>query len=126
MNVDCYFNLHKKVWSIRDRKTRRVIGHAKTVGLRDVTFRVSEPGRQRVLRDKRKNVHAFASGELVSFDGTELVSDLGRPVRLEDLEAVSYNPYKAGHFYRKADDAPVHSAELVMLAGRGVYASNIA
>lgn len=36
-----------------------MVGHRATVYLTDVTFRVYDTGRQRVLREKKKNVHAF-------------------------------------------------------------------
>jgi len=42
----------------------RVVGWASTVLLSDVTPKVSEAGRQRVLREKRKNVHAGMGGYL--------------------------------------------------------------
>ena len=40
MKVRVYFNLHKKCWSIQNYTTRRVIGHADTVILKDVEFKV--------------------------------------------------------------------------------------
>jgi hypothetical protein len=64
MQVRCYWNLHKSCWSVQDAKTRRVIGHADKVLLREARFTVSQAGRQRVLEEGRKNVHAFACGEL--------------------------------------------------------------
>lgn len=67
MRVFVYFNLHRQCWSIKaldGEKRGRVIGHASAVYLRDVEFRVSEAGRQRVLREQRKNVHAGVVGVL--------------------------------------------------------------
>jgi len=40
---------------------------AKQVRLSGVEFRVREAGRQRALRENRKNIHAFAVGRLVDF-----------------------------------------------------------
>lgn len=88
MKVRVYFNLHRKLFSVMDCATRRVIGHRRTVNLSGARFVVSEPGRQRVIREKRKNVHAFVEGTLV-----EAVP----PTRT--WRRVSYNPYFAGHFY---------------------------
>lgn len=82
--VFVYFNLHKKVWSVKaltgDCKGR-VISHSAMVSLINVEFRVSEAGRQRVIREGRKNVHAGVVGYLASLREP--------PV---DSVRVSYNP----------------------------------
>lgn len=138
MKVRVYFNLHSGLWSIQDYKTRRVIGHASRVNLTDCTFQVSEAGRQRVLRERKKNVHAFVVGTLCGAEwdrssrirpATYLVDWCGE--RDDNLVAllvretgqrVSYNPYKAGTFMR--GDLPAHKARLVTMGAtdRGVYA----
>ena len=70
-----YFNLPKRVWSLKAKRTNiipsehgtregRVTGHADTVILFDTTTKVSEAGRQRVIREQRKNVHAGIVGRL--------------------------------------------------------------
>lgn len=68
MKVEVYRNLHKNgiVYSIRDQKTKRVIGYSSNLTLKDVKFCVNQTGRERVLREKRKNVHAFIRGTIVS------------------------------------------------------------
>jgi hypothetical protein len=55
MRVQVYYNLHKRCLSVRHRG--KVIKHAKSVILRDASFRVQPAGRERVLKQKRKNVH---------------------------------------------------------------------
>ena len=105
-----YFNLHREQWSMMQRQ--RVIGHAVTLSLEGVTFRVREGGRRRVLRTKRKNVHAFVIGT----HRTQTVS--GEPVR------ISYNPYKAGHFYRVDTGAAINAADAVTFTSTQVYAIN--
>lgn len=65
MRVFVYFNLHRKCWSIKALEgpsKGRVIGHADYVDLACVEWKVSEAGRQRVIREKKKNVHAGAIG----------------------------------------------------------------
>ena len=64
--VDVYKNLHKDIWSVRNRKTGRVITHKKLVHVRDASFVVQPAGRNKVLAEKRKNVHAFVRGQLSS------------------------------------------------------------
>lgn len=99
MKVRVYFNLHKRLFSVQDCATRKVVQHRFNLVLHDVRFIVSERGRQRVLRDKRKNVHAFVEGTLLP---QEEHAPRGRRWR-----KVSYNPYKSGHF--TADDNPEFS-----------------
>lgn len=113
MKVFVYFNLHKKVWSVKaleGERKGRVIQHAVELKLRDVTFKVSEAGRQRVLAEKRKNVHAGVVGYIAD-DISEFTMH----------QQVSYNPYKAGHFYNKASGEPVYKAPAVYMASRMVW-----
>lgn len=84
--VKVYRNLHKDTYSIVDYTSGKVIGYADSITLKQAEFRVSEAGRQRVLRDKQKNVHAFVVGTFVS--------TTGGPERYEAY----YNPYKTKTF----------------------------
>ena len=68
MLVETYFNLHKKRFSVRACEgpdKGRVIAHRKAVCLLNVKFKVSEAGRQRVLKEQRKNVHAVMRGHWI-------------------------------------------------------------
>jgi len=117
MKVRVYFNLHKKCFSVQalegDRKGR-VIAHVAEIDLYDCQFKVSEAGRQRVIREQRKNVHAFVVGYTDA-----ILPFLPTP---EQCKPVSYNPYKCGSFYRKDTDAPVREASYAHLAGRSIMA----
>jgi|AntDeeMinimDraft_6_1070357.scaffolds.fasta_scaffold04091_1 hypothetical protein len=65
--VDIYRNLNNGKLSIKSRRTKDygiVIGYADTVCLKNVEFVVWESSRKRVIREERKNVHAFARGML--------------------------------------------------------------
>ena len=112
MRVFVYFNLHKKCFSIKalegDRKGR-VVAHSNTVLLESCKFKVSEAGRQRVLREKRKNVHAGVTGVWINGDRAEshyeFLSMVGR--------AVTYNPYKYDSFVIKATEQSVDRADVV-------------
>lgn len=107
--VRVYFNLNKKVFSIMDSKTRRVIAHSPQVFLKEVKFKVSEAGRQRVIKEKRKNVHAFVVGYLAE-----------KPADLSLTKMVTYNPYKAAHFVEKETGKPMYEAEEALLENRQV------
>jgi hypothetical protein len=68
--VRVYWNLHKKKFSVQAHYgsgSWRVVAHAEELMLKDVTFKVSEAGRQRVLRTGVKNVHAYVVGGLIPF-----------------------------------------------------------
>ena len=103
MRVEIYFNLHKKVFSMRHKG--KVIAHVCNAMLKDVTYVVHPAGRARVLRDKKKNVHAFARGELI-----EQV-----PVDNYVGNLAKYNPYKAATFVDK-DDEPLYKSDIAYLA----------
>jgi hypothetical protein len=128
MKVFTYKNLHLDCYSVREESTRRVGWHGEHVLIRDVTFKVSEAGRQRVLREKRKNVHAGVKGQLVSVDNETIDPD-GYPVDYDTLldeswwACVRYNPYKGPHFV--ADGRPVIHATEALLTPSGVFARGL-
>ena len=107
MRVEVYFNLHKHVFSVRQCSTGRVILHTDKVHIRDPQFVVRKSGRDRVLREGKKNVHAFVRGEITHFDDFD-------PDYL-DYSLVSYNPYKFDTFVDVHDMTPVRTAKRAML-----------
>jgi hypothetical protein len=109
MRVFVYYNLHRKCWSVKSLdgpNKGRVVGHVDQCVLQHCTFKVSEAGRQRVLRERRKNVHAGVVGELLATDNVSI--DL--PVR------VQYNPYLQESFEYVNTKLPCKSAPQVLLA----------
>jgi hypothetical protein len=109
--VELYRNLHNKRISVRDAKTKLVLGHADEVMLTGAQFLVSEAGRQRVLREDRKNVHAVVRGTLVLPFGR--ASDgFAAPVR------VTYNPHKYSSFVLASGLNPITAAEKVIVSAR--------
>lgn len=117
MRVFCYFNLHRKCWSIKALEgplKGRVVSHARRVNLLGATFKVSEAGRQRVLREQRKNVHAGVVGQ---WDGH---GDAEAPQG--DAIGVTYNPYLYSTFVIKGTGEPIHHAREVHLGkGAAIY-----
>lgn len=116
MKVKVYYNLHKHCFSIvsleKGENYGRVVAHRQVITLSDVTFKVSEAGRQRVLRENRKNVHAYVIGQLV--ENIELPQ--GNTV------AITYNPYKFNSFVTLDGFTPVHQAKLTHLENRKIIA----
>lgn len=112
-----------------DRR-RLVVGHASAVLLTGVRFIVRESGRQRVIREGRKNVHAFVEGELidaVALDGYACPSGRGGGAWGIDARekkrlgpALSYNPRKRGAFIREDLGTPVAGAGGVLLNAAGM------
>jgi len=70
--------------------------------MRDVKFRVSEASRQRVLRDRQKNVHATARGIVTHAIGENISIDNGKEVTPSHAKAkgkrITYCPYRSGSF----------------------------
>jgi len=119
MKVFVYFNIRTKVWSIKALKgpnKGRVVAHRKCLYLQDCTFKVSEAGRQRVLRKKCKNVHAGVVGNW----GEKNTADRLSVFAIENI--VSYNPYKNSSFVIRGTDTPIYNAKAVLFDGTDVFA----
>lgn len=108
VEVELYWNLHRKMWSMRANLPgigKRVIGHTNYVWLTDTEFKVSEAGRQRVIRDKKKNVHAYAKGKMNyygAYDG-EVIAQRWEDDDVNDVGFyVEYNPYYHKSFMKVA------------------------
>ena len=114
-DVDVYRNLHKKTWSIRDRRTGRLLGHTDNVIIIDAKFIVQPAGRQRVLREQRKNVHAFIRGKMLdsiyAFMATNPLCNA----------QVTYDPYYTDHFYQIGTKEAVKEASFVTLNTKGAF-----
>jgi hypothetical protein len=112
--VMVYFNLHRKLWSIKSLKTGLVIGHSNTIILSDVEPKVSEAGRQRVINTKQKNVHAGLTGTLKS------VKELKHS--LENFKEITYNPYKYTSFvFKDNDNVYFNGCQEAIMKDRRVY-----
>jgi hypothetical protein len=100
MRVEVYWNFNKKCYSVRCGG--KVLFHTDRLFLRDVKFAVQEGGRQRVLREKRKNVHAFVRGFIE--EDRKIVG-----------KSISYNPYKYSSFIFRKDQKSIFSAKFARL-----------
>ena len=105
MRVEVYFNLHKKTFSVRSCRTGRVIHHTDKVHIANPEFVVRKAGRERVLREGKKNVHAFVRGDVTFFNL------MYRPT----LDTLTYNPYKYASFVDKQTEEPVYKASRAWL-----------
>ena len=101
--VYVYFNLHKKVWSVR--QSGSPVEHHKTICLKDVRYLVQPAGRKRVLDTGVKNVHAGLSGYIVG----------SVPVPAISFD-VTYNPFKYSSFVDTEDHEPQEWSEYAYLS----------
>ena len=65
-----------------------VLGYCRVVGLKRVTFKVSEATRLKVVSKNCRTVHAFAEGYVES-----LSRELPDDCQGEDVERLTYNPF---------------------------------
>lgn len=85
--------IFEKIKSIK--QSGKVVAHAERLCIRDCEFVVNECGRQRVLKEKQKNVHAFIKGYYTT-------SGMGTCANRNDLPVeITYNPYKYNSFITK-------------------------
>ena len=109
--VKVYRNLHRDTWSLMATtgpRRGRVIGYSDAVELADPVLTVSEASRQRAIRERTRNVHAFVIGRVLApgmLSGAELLR-------------VRYNPFRAGCFTDPVD-ACVFEGGVAKLDERG-------
>ena len=124
-----YFNLHKKVFSIlgwdADKKGWRLQFHSSNVVAEGIKFKVHETGRQRVIKEKRKNVHAFILADIVRPYPT--YRDMYERWIAEDIDKLvqyqfaTYNPYKYDSFVNKDTEEKLTSCNKVILSDKTIY-----
>lgn len=110
-----YRNLHKKGYSIK--QSGKVVAHAERLCIRDCEFVVNEGGRQIVLKEKQKNVHAFIKGYYTT-------SGMGTSAGKNDLPlGITYNPYKNDCFVIKNFAQKIKGARFCIADNNGVKAA---
>ena len=121
--VEIYRNLHNNTFSVRrDGKVVRHIENFEILRLTDAKFAVQPAGRAKVIREKKKNVHAFIRGTVDLIGGY-----LGQAPPHEIFE-VSYNPYKSDNFQKDLASLnnfqrfiPIYTAPRVSISHGKVY-----
>ncbi|MBY0403208.1 MAG: hypothetical protein K2X66_04870, partial [Cyanobacteria bacterium] len=147
--LEIYYNLHRKCLSARglDRNYRgRVVARPRGILLKKVRFVVQPKGRERVLREGRKNVHAFVRGILVQLNPSlnvlnqwfskglsqsQIQSKQVTKTETETIDEiaknnlrwrkVTYNPYKYQSFVDAETHQPIHQAELVYIQDKNIF-----
>lgn len=101
-----YWNLHKNVFSVKYKG--KVIAHLTNFYGKNCEFRVSEKGRQRVLAEKKKNVHSYVVCDQYVEGDVNILS----PFRLDIEGRARYNPYKGPTFVNDSGE-PLSKADFV-------------
>jgi len=121
MKVEVYRNLHQKCWSVRDCKTGKVVDHVQSVHLNNANLVVQPAGHAKVLREQRKNVHAFVRGwvspPIVIMD--YIMEALNKGNELRPTKQVTYNPYKYDSFVYAETETPIYKADHIFLDDNG-------
>lgn len=113
--VELYRNLHAKTKqeSYSVKQNGLVIGHTNCLTLTNCEFKVNQGGRNRVLKEKRKNVHALIKGNVAVFSAN---------IPLNNKVRVIYNPYKNNSFvYFRMEDTPIFQALVVSVEPEGIF-----
>jgi len=119
--VEIYRNLHNGTFSVR--RNGKVVYHLENhqiLRLTDAKFAVQPAGRAKVIREKKKNVHAFIRGTVDKEGGY-----LGQDPPHEIFE-VSYNPYESDKFLKEPNTTtrrkiPIYTAPRVAISHGVVY-----
>ena len=138
--VKVYYNLQKDCLSVIDAETGLLYCHAHRVELHNAKFRVQLAGRNRVVKEKRKNVHAYIVGDChdigeVSKERHRLVRgkvekyDICQckgtmwceeciPESAEQFRHATYNPYKHDTFVDDVSGESLFKSERVVVRDR--------
>ena len=135
--VKVYYNLQKDCLSVIDAETGLLYCHAHRVELHNAKFRVQLAGRNRVVKEKRKNVHAYIVGdchdigevskerhrlvrgkvekyEICQCEGT-MWCDECIPESAEQFRHATYNPYKHDTFVDDVSGESLFKSERVVI-----------
>lgn len=108
LRVFVYRNLRKNLYSVRG-PNGRVLNHVDNLLLKDVKYCVGKKGRERVLKEGQKNVHAGLRGTIVSH--VPGCFNLDR-----DLPRITYDPWKFDSFVRVEDKSPIFKSKYAILS----------
>lgn len=116
-----YYNLHKHVFSIQawdvDKGGWRLFKHEESVFCKDVEFKVYQSGREKVLKEQKKNVHAFILCKRVypasEYDISSITSKC--------VKQAYYNPYSCKSFEDANTGNELSKAKSVLLTNKQIY-----
>jgi len=114
MRYRLYRNLHKGCFSMQEyipNKGFRVVDHiSDNLTLYGCTFKVYQSGREKVLRDKQKNVHAYV--EFTSYENG---------IQLHSETQPYYNPYKFDTFVSSDTKQPLDKTYTIQIKNNQLF-----
>jgi len=112
-----YRNLHRGNFSVQSylqyKKGYRVTDRVSTAILEDCSFRVYESGRQKVIKEKRKNVHAY-----IESDSYRVING---DVDVSNFREIYYNPYDLDAFVYKDNLKKVEKVKSILTYNNKLY-----
>jgi len=112
-----YRNLHKGNFSIQsyiqEKSGYRVTDRVTSAIIEDCSFRVYESGRQKVLRERKKNVHAYVESKSYRHIQGE--------VDVTNLREIYYNPYNHEYFIYKDTGEEVKEVRKILTYKNKLY-----
>lgn len=98
---------------------------ATEVLLVDVEFKVNQEGRERMLKECKKNVHAYVEGKLLAYTllrgDTAIMEDEFRAEN--NAIRVTYQPYNQSTFIVADTKHPILAASTALIARRRIWVS---
>jgi len=116
--AECYRNNHTKNISVR--VSGKVVSRDVGAFILDAQYIVRESGRQKVLEEGRKNVHAFVRGNYIT-NWINPHHSLGPFALWNEWEMAEYNPYIYETFVDKSTKEPIFKSSLAVVTYSGVY-----
>lgn len=125
MTTRLYRNLNNGRWSIQQRHEGawKVIGHAASATMRDVTVRLSKAGQARARRESARNVHLMVEGNLLQVTDFKSLKDralaagtactLTHSTPPSAARGVTYNPFVHDTLTYRDNGAAFTTAPLV-------------
>lgn len=92
------------------------MSHPESVVVKDVTLVVNESGRQKVVEQQRKNVHAYVRGKVAN--------PQTMPRNPTEITPLTYDPYTFEQFVDANTKKPIQAATYVLCQPNSVYAIN--
>ena len=116
--VFVYKNLHKDCWSVKQDGLVKAHSSEEDILLYETQLVVNRKGRERVLKEKKKNVHAGVKGYLsppISEYNTWTEGHV-------DFKTVTYNPYNESFVYISTEK-PLYFSPFVRMKQNSVLAA---
>lgn len=107
MDVQVYWNIPKKCFSIRSKG--KVVDHRSFLIMKDCEYHVNENGRKKVIETKRKNVHAYIKGTLLEESSSEYLQIATEALFHKSF--IEYNPYVHTKFKNKKTGSTVEKSK---------------